>query len=142
MGGVKVRVLSGPYAGGLYEPDGATPLELLESFMQHRWQWQLFYVPDAEPAEIQDWLQADLLVRVMQAMYDGRGIRFAGHRWQNHPRDKDGGRSILWELTAEMERAGAFRLLADDPDGDLVLGLAADLDAENPTGSTGTDPSD
>ena len=66
VGGVKVRVLSGPYSGGLYEPDGATPLELLESFMQHRWQWQLFYVPDAEPAEIQDWLQADMLVRVMQ----------------------------------------------------------------------------
>src|SRR5580698_1214404 len=141
MGGVKVRLLAGPYAGGLYEPDGVTPLELLSSFLPYRWTWTLFYEPGTDPAELQEWLHADLMTRLMVALQDGRGIRFLGHRWQNRPGDKDGGFAILEEITAEMQRAGAFKIFADDPDGDLVLAPDPGHGTATQPDSTGTDQS-
>jgi hypothetical protein len=142
MSGIRIRLLSGPYAPNLYQPDDdATPLELLEPFMQNRWRWMLYCLPGTDPAEIEPWLHADAMVRIMQALYDGRGIRFSGRRWQNRPGDKDNGREILDELTAELNRAGAFKVFADDPDGDLVLSLGPGLGTDQ-IGSTGPDGSD
>jgi hypothetical protein len=122
MGGVKVQLLSGPFAGKqMYEPDGATPLELLESFIRHRWNWRLYRLQDADPAEIQEWLQADLLARVMWALLDGRGIRFAGHRWKSRPNDKEDSRRVLEQVTEQLAKASHFNVFSDDPDGDLVI---------------------
>jgi hypothetical protein len=40
---------------------------------------------------MQEWLQADLLARLMRALLDGRGICFAGCRWQCRANDKADG---------------------------------------------------
>jgi hypothetical protein len=90
-------MLSGPHVGTyIHETDnGETALKLLEHFIQHRWNWRLRYTDDEDPAVTQEWLQADLLARVMRAVFDGRGIRFAGYRWQCRPHDKEDGRKVL-----------------------------------------------
>jgi hypothetical protein len=77
MGEVKVQLLSGPHAGTyMYEADnGETALELLEHFIRNRWSWRLCHTDDEDPAVMQEWLQGDLLARVMRALLDGRGIR-------------------------------------------------------------------
>ena len=77
MSGIRIRLLSGPYAGNLYEPD-ADAVELFQPFMQNRWQWMLYCIPGSDAEEIKPWLEADVMVRIMQALFDGRGIRFSG----------------------------------------------------------------
>lgn len=128
MSGIRIRLLSGPYAPNLYEPDDdATPMELLEPFMQNRWDWMLYCIPGTDPAEVLPWIETDALLRIMQALFDGRGIRFAGRRWQSRRGDKADGRRVMEELSGELEKAGAFKVFSDDPDGDLVLSLGPGL---------------
>jgi hypothetical protein len=123
VGEVMVQLLSGPHAGTyMYEADNEkTALQLLEYFIQRRWNWRLCHTGDEDPAVMQGWLNADLLARVMRALLDGRGIRFAGRRWQCRAGDKEDGRRVLDQVTDELARASYFKVFSDEPDGDLVI---------------------
>jgi hypothetical protein len=123
MGEVKVKLLSGPHSGTyMYEADDAeAALELLQHFIRHRWEWRLCHYDGEDPAVMQDWLQADLLARIMRALLDGRGIRFAGRRWQCRANDKEEGRKILEQVTDQLAKSSHFKVFSDKPDGDLVI---------------------
>jgi hypothetical protein len=142
MSGIRIELLSGPYAPHVYEPeDDATPMELLLPFMQNRWRWKLYCIPGTDPDDIMPWIEADATVRIMQALYDGRGIRFAGRRWQTRPADKENSMRTLDELSTELGKAGACKVFSDDPGGDLVLSLGPGLTPEEWRASAGTDQS-
>jgi len=67
---------------------------------------------------------ADMVTRLFRALYDGRGIRFMGHRWQNGAADKENAWKVFAELTVAMNDADKRLVLCDDPeDGDLVIGI-------------------
>jgi hypothetical protein len=98
--------------------------------MENRWDWMLYCLPGTDSAEVAAWIQTDAMMRILQALFDGRGIRFSGRRWQGRRGDKEDCRRVLDELCAELERAGAFKVFGDDPDGDLVLALGPGSDGQ------------
>lgn len=130
MSGVTVLIVTGPYAGTTaqeagFQRDGDDPMTVLESVNRHRYEWKLTWPPDCDPMELEAWGQADMMTRLIRALYDGRGIRFMGHRWQNRAGDKEDGWRVFAELTIAMNNVDKpLMVLSDDPGGgDLVIGI-------------------
>ncbi len=75
---IRVKCLSGPYAGrSRFPAEDVNPPDLLGSFLQHGWQWEVDY-SQATGVEILRWFRADLGARAIRAMRKGLQVSFMG----------------------------------------------------------------
>jgi len=135
MGGhdVSITMVTGPWegrtvTGAAVARDGTTPAELLADMATHGYRWEL-HLPDAPVAAdeyLVGWVLADMVGRVLLAAYSGRAVRFLGQRWE-FAKGED--MNELGRRVGAIEDAIAFSgynvgVIGDDPDGDLVIGVA------------------
>lgn len=129
--GVRVKLLTGPYAGRVASgtvltSGGRDPLGVVTEFLRHGWRWQVLWPQDAgQPGtEVSAWRRADLAGRILLALHAGRAVRFMGRRWQARPGDLSALGLAAGEIEDAIAAAGRrVRILFPDDDGDLVIGL-------------------
>jgi len=111
---IKVTILSGSYAGRTRAmPDDVDPAALLQSFLQHGWDWRVDY-SEATPEEEWAWGRQDLVARFLRALKRGLPVTFLGKEY----------RGIEKAQALEDAIAGSGRMVTierDDEDGLVIV---------------------
>ena len=91
------------------------PPQLLQSLVDHGWDWKIDYTL-ATPEEVFLWGRADLVIRSIRALRQGRTVTFNGETFQGFSMD------IAGRLEDAMADSGRMiALLRDDGQG-VVIG--------------------
>ena len=93
------------------------PLQLLQSLADHGWDWSIDYTL-ATPGERFLWGRADLIIRSIRALRQGRPVTFNGETFQGFSMD------IAGRLEDAMVDSGRMiSLLRDDAEGVVIDAL-------------------
>lgn len=127
---VRIRILSGPYAGRERTSDkarlaGIDPQVLLTDLARQGYRWAVDF-SDASEEEALEWGLADMVGRILAAAMDGRAVRFMGRRWNFT--GIDFASSEAQTMVGEIEDAIVYSgrnigVLIDDWVSDLVIGV-------------------
>lgn len=96
-------------------------MTLLQSIVDHKWQWKIDYT-EANPEETFLWARADLVVRIIQALQDGRKVVFLSQEYQIKKGDDP--ENIVNVIEDAIAGSGYYvRIEADNADG-VIIGTA------------------
>lgn len=75
---IRVKLIDGSYAGRVREiPEYFEPLEFLNEISRHGWHWEVDY-SQTTSKESFVWGRADMVVRAVRALAEGRRVYFLG----------------------------------------------------------------
>jgi hypothetical protein len=112
---VKMRITPGPLRGNWKDVSREDPQELLGSVTSHGWEWQLDYTR-ATPQEKLLWERANIVVRAVRALSQGRSVTFDGKGYRANNQKE------VIRVAGELEDAivasrGLIQLVKDDSSG-------------------------
>ena len=83
---MRVTIRSGPYAGRTREiPPGIDPMDLLTEMARANFRWEVHYLGES-PEAVLRWGRADLVARVLGALWHGRPVWFLGVEYRARTR--------------------------------------------------------
>lgn len=76
---MKIKALTGPYAGKVRAVAACDDAyELLWSMVERGWDWVIKFERRDDQDVLEVWAHADLDMRIVRALRDGRGVHFMG----------------------------------------------------------------
>jgi hypothetical protein len=128
---ITVMILTGPHAGKRrVMPAETNPFDLVMEFAVDDFRWQIDYAATTA-AETLDWGRADMVGRILAALYHGRSVRFedpSGPReWQSASPGE--AHRMAGEIDDAISDSGYNVYVAADGEQSVVISVAG---RENP----------
>jgi hypothetical protein len=132
---ISVTVLTGQSAGKTaVMPDNVDPLALLVAFAKEDVHWEVNWT-EATPSELTEWARADVVGRILAALYHGRYVRFelpVGTReWRldnppglTIPVHGDEARQVVGEIEDLISVSGNNVHVLEDSDKGVTIGTS------------------
>ena len=126
---VIIKIIAGPYAGQVrrvrdnrFRGMPVDPVRLLTQLMQRGSRWEIDY-SQADRNEIVDWGRADLTVRYLRALYEGRPVRFMGGEYRATAGDQKEAVAIGQQIEDIVSTSGHYVFLESDDENGVSIGI-------------------
>ena len=118
---VIIKALSGPFAGKEKELfPYENPMGFFTSMYRHGWRWESDY-SRATQEEIVRIFRAEIIVRLMRALFAGLPVIFMNKTW--HAGDKSEVEKMAQEIEMAIVESGMMITIESDDENGLVIGV-------------------
>jgi hypothetical protein len=127
---ISVTILTGEYAGqtkvmptqsSSNSAETANPLEMLGGFAKSNIRWEIDF-DNATQSELTEWSRADLVGRVLAAIYTNRWIGFQGKSWNATHKTEEEIEQIIGEIDDALSDSGMMIFVDIDDDNGVWIG--------------------